>query len=93
VGGEESGGTLKLNPDSNPELRVTLEWTFPLQFAEIISGDGKLVYRERIPLADTGPFGKWTLSRKLDLRGRKWVRFEVWDVAVNGAYTQPVWLE
>ena len=23
---------------------------------------------------------------------RKWVRFEVWDVAANGAFTQPVWL-
>ena len=34
-----------------------------------------------------------TLTVKPDLRGRKWVRFEVWDVAVNGAFTQPVWLE
>jgi hypothetical protein len=93
VGGEESGSTLKLADDAQPEVRVTLDWTFPLQFAEIISGDGKQVYRERIPLADTEAFGKRTLTRKVDLRGRKWVRFEVWDVAVNGAYTQPVWLE
>jgi hypothetical protein len=93
VGGVESGGTLKLDADAKTEVRATLEWTFPLQFAEIISGDGKQVYRERIPLADTGPFGKRTLVRTLDLRGRKWVRFEVWDVAVNGAYTQPVWME
>jgi hypothetical protein len=93
VGEVESGGTLKLDANGRPEVRVTLEWTFPLQFAEVISGDGKHVYRERIPLPDAGPFGKRTLSVKPDLRGRKWVRFEVWDVAVNGAYTQPVWLE
>jgi hypothetical protein len=93
VGGEESGGTLKVPADGKIEVRVHLEWTFPLQFAEIVSGDGKKVYRERIPLADTGPFGTRTLTRMLDVSGRKWVRFEVWDVAVNGAYTQPVWLD
>jgi hypothetical protein len=93
VGGKESGATLQPDADGRPEMRVTLEWTFPLQFAEIISGDGKQVYRERISLTDTGPFGKRTLRFKPDLRGKKWVRFEVWDVAVNGAYTQPVWLE
>jgi hypothetical protein len=93
VGGKQSGAALELGADGRPEVRVALEWTFPLRFAEIISGDGKKVYRERIDLADTGPFGKRALRLKPDLRGRKWVRFEVWDVAVNGAYTQPVWLE
>jgi hypothetical protein len=93
VGGQESGGMLKLPADGRPEVRVALEWTFPLQFAEVISGDGKQVYRERIELAETGSFGKRTVTLKPDLRGRKWVRFEVWDVAVNGAFTQPVWLE
>jgi len=92
VGGQESGSTLKLDAGGRPEVRVSLEWTFPLQFAEIISGDGKQVYRERIALADTGAFGKRMLTLKPDLRGKKWARFEVWDVAVNGAYTQPVWL-
>jgi len=24
---------------------------------------------------------------------QKWVRFEVWDIATNGAFTQPVWIE
>jgi len=28
----------------------------------------------------------------IDLKGRTWVRFEVWDIAANGAFTQPVWL-
>jgi len=27
-----------------------------------------------------------------DVKGRTWVRFEVWDIAANGAFTQPVWL-
>jgi hypothetical protein len=63
-----------------------------LRFAEVISGDGQKVYRERIDLSDTGSFGTRTLALRPELRGRKWLRFEVWDVAVNGAFTQPVWL-
>ena len=92
VGGEESGESLVIPTDGKPTVRVTLDWTFPLKFAEVISGDGKRVYRERIDLTDTTPFGRRTLTLKPNLRGRKWVRFEVWDVAVNGAFTQPVWL-
>ena len=39
-----------------------------------------------------GAFGTRTLNLDAGLAGRKWVRLEVWDVARNGAYTQPVWL-
>jgi len=93
VGGKRSGEALPLKPAERPELRVNLEWTFPLRFAEVISGDGQQVYRERIDLADTAPFGQRALTVKPQLEGRTWVRFEVWDIAANGAFTQPVWLE
>src|SRR5262249_51736963 len=92
LGGKQSGETLSLKPGEQPEVRVTLEWTFPLHFAEIITGDGQQVYRQRIDLTDTGTFGERTLTLRPDLRGRKWLRLEVWDVAVNGAFTQPAWL-
>ena len=36
--------------------------------------------------------GEVLIRSFLNLRGRKWVRFEAWDVAANGAFTQPVWL-
>jgi hypothetical protein len=29
----------------------------------------------------------------VDLAGKKWARFEVWDIATNGAFTEPVWVE
>jgi hypothetical protein len=93
VGGKQSGETLKLDGDEPPLVRLTVEWTFPLRFAEVVSGDGKQVYRERITLSDTGPFGKRTLELRPKLRGSKWVRVEVWDIAADGAFTQPVWLE
>ena len=63
-----------------------------MAFAEVISGDGKQVYRQRIDLADTEGFGTRTLRIPIDLKGRTWVRFEAWDIAANGAFTQPVWL-
>ena len=50
------------------------------------------VYRERIDLADTTPFGSAHPELHPDLTGRTWVRLEAWDVATNGAFTQPVWL-
>jgi hypothetical protein len=93
VGGRASGETLALPADARPELIAEFDWTFPLRFAEVISGDGARVYRERIDLSDTGPFGQRRLTLRPALQGRRWVRFEVWDVAANGAFSQPVWLE
>lgn len=93
VGGKGGGQTLALKGGEPPELHVRLEWTYPLRFAEVISGDGRQVYRERIALADTMAFGERTLTLKPQLQGRRWVRFEVWDVAANGAFTQPIWIE
>ena len=73
-------------------LEANLEWTFPLAFAEIISGDGPKVFRQRIDLVDTESFGTRRIRLPLKLKDRAWVRFEVWDIAANGAFTQPVWL-
>jgi hypothetical protein len=72
---------------------MTLDWTFPLRFAEVVSGDGTRVRRERIDLAETGSFGERTLTLTPDLRGQKWVRVAAWDIAANGSFSQPVWLE
>ena len=71
------------------ELRARLRWTFPLAFAEVVSGDGEQVFRERIDLTDTEAFGGREIVVPVDLRGRTWARLEVWDVASNGAFTQP----
>jgi hypothetical protein len=92
VGGKSSGETLALATTERPEVRAALDWTFPLRFAELVSGDGHKVYRERIDLTDTAPFGQRTLVLHPDLSGRTWVRLEAWDAATNGAFTQPVWL-
>lgn len=79
--------------EKNWKQLLRVDWTFPLNFVEIISGDGKEVYRERIPLTDTEAFGRQSYTFEVNLKGRTWVRVEVWDVAANGAFTQFVWLE
>jgi hypothetical protein len=93
VGSLATGEVLKLPADGQVDLSAEVRWTFPLAFAEVISGDGQKVYRERIDLSNTGPFGQQSIERQVNLTGRHWVRLEVWDVAANGAFTQPVWLE
>jgi hypothetical protein len=93
IGGARSGGVAKPNHRSAVKVEAQVEWTFPLAFAEVVSGDGEKVYRDRIPLNDTKEFGSRTIEAEVDLTGRKWARLEVWDIAANGAFTMPVWFE
>ena len=93
IDGKQSGETLKLDKSGRAKLETELNWTFPMAFAEVISGDGKEVYRKQIDLSETGAFGKQTLREEIDLKGKSWVRFEAWDVAANGVISQPLWVE
>jgi hypothetical protein len=67
-----------------------VEWTFPLEFAEIVSGDGEHTSRQRIAATDLPPFGKHHFQIPFNAEGKKWVRFAVWDSAGEGAFVQPV---
>lgn len=91
VAGKSSGQEI---PDDSGEkaLEADIEWTFPMSFANVVSGDGKQVFYQRIDLSDTDGFGSKKLQIPLNLKGRTWVRFEAWDIAGNGAFTQPVWI-
>jgi len=93
VNGKTTDETVTLNAKGNAKIFLHLNWTFPLSFIEIISGDGEQVYRDRISLNNTTAFGDKDFTFSVDLKNRKWVRVEVWDVAVNGAFTQTVWLK
>jgi len=91
--GKKSGETLMIIGDGQPMLEAELEWTFPLAFAQVVSGDGEKVYRQRIDLTNSESFGTRKLRHRLDLRNITWVRFEAWDIAANGAFTQPIWIQ
>ena len=68
---------------------ASIEYTFPLDFAELVWSDGSKVDREIINLTDTTAFGTKTFRIPFDATGKKWVRFAVWDSAGNGAWLQP----
>jgi hypothetical protein len=67
-----------------------VEWTFPLEFAEVIWGDGQRTGRQIIPATDLPALGKHHFQIPFNANGEKWVRFAVWDSAGNGAFVQPV---
>ena len=73
-------------------ISADLEFTYPLDFVEVVWGDGKKVDRQVIRATDTTAHGTKKISIPFDATGKVWVRFAVWDSAGNGAFTQPSWL-
>jgi hypothetical protein len=66
-----------------------IEYTFPLEFGELVWSDGAKVDRKIIDLTGTTSFGTKNFKIPFDATGKKWVRFAVWDSAGNGAWLQP----
>jgi len=71
-------------------ISADVQWTFPLEFAEVVWGDGQKTDRQIIPLADLPAFGSHHFQIPFEATGKKWIRFAVWDSAGNGAFVQPV---
>ena len=69
---------------------VDLEWTFPLNFIEVISGDGTKTDRQVISTTNLPPMSSHHFEIPFAATGKKWVRFAAWDCAGNGAMVQPV---
>jgi hypothetical protein len=80
-----SGNEDKLSVDAN------VSWTFPLNIAEIVWGDGVKTERKIVPLSGTREFGNQTFTWTEKAPNWKWARLAVWDSAGNGAFTNPVW--
>lgn len=70
-------------------LNADVEWTFPLDFVEVVWGDGARTHSKVVSARDLAPFGKRSFSIPFDATGAKWFRFAAWDTAGNGAMTQP----
>jgi len=92
VNGAGPGSTIKVTEATKSFADFHVKWTFPLSFAELITGDGKKVYRQKIDLSYTTAFGDKNFHIPVNLKGKKWIRLEVWDAAVNGAFTQTIWV-
>jgi hypothetical protein len=66
-----------------------VQWTFPLEFVEVVWGDGKTTGSTVVSTIDLPQFGTKRFEIPFDPTGKKWVRFAAWDSAGNGAFTQP----
>ncbi len=93
VNGRKSGENATIVNGGNAEVNLELKWTFPLAYAEVITGDGHKIKRQRVDLSATESFGEKSLKVDVDVTGQRWIRVEVWDIATNGAFTQPVYLQ
>ena len=71
--------------------RAEARWTFPLEFAELVWGDGSETHRIMMPLDATRPHAQSSIDLKAPAGNWKWARLAVWDIAGNGAMTNPVW--
>ncbi len=72
---------------------ASIEYTFPLDFAELVWSDGTKVDRQIINLTDTTPFGTKSFRIPFNAAGKRWIRFAVWDSAGDGAWLQPIALK
>lgn len=75
---------------SRRTIVADVEWTFPLDFVEVVWGDGQRTDRQIISTTSLSAFGKHRFEIPFDAAGKKWVRFAAWDTAGNGAAVQPV---
>lgn len=71
-------------------ITAEVEWTFPLDFVEVVWGDGQKTDRQIVQTTDLPAFGKKRFQIPFSAAGKKWVRFAAWDVATNGAFVQPI---
>ncbi|MBA3936312.1 MAG: hypothetical protein H0X38_02535 [Planctomycetes bacterium] len=92
IGGKGSGEELALPASGATIVRAHLAWTFPPAFAEVVWGDGVAVHRQRVDLSRQPAFAATDLAIPVVMPGATWARFAAWDVAVDGAFTQPVWM-
>lgn len=71
-------------------LMAEVHWTFPLEFIELVWGNGEITERQLIKTTDLSAFGKKRFEIPFSTKGKKWIRFAAWDMASNGALVQPV---
>jgi hypothetical protein len=83
--------SIAANGDSGVKVSARVTSTFPLRLAEIVWGDGKATHRTLVDLQSTPLFDDHQYSWSAETPGWTWARFAVWDVAGDGAFTNPVW--
>jgi hypothetical protein len=77
--------------DHSVRVKTKISSTFPLRIAEVVWGDGKNIHHQIIDLQSTPAFDDHEYSWIFETPGWTWARFAVWDIAGDGAFTNPIW--
>jgi hypothetical protein len=72
------------------QVSAQLRYTLPLQFAEIVWGDGEKTFHKTYSLETTREFGAQKIQFDVDAPNWRWARLAVWDIAGNGAFANPI---
>jgi hypothetical protein len=83
--------TISTEGDRSIRVNATISSTFPLRIAELVWGDGNTTHRQTIDLDSSPAFDNHQYSWLVQTPGWTWARFAVWDVAGDGAFTNPIW--
>jgi hypothetical protein len=86
-----STGEVLLDSAKRTEGAITarVKWTLPLSHAVVVWSEGGKVKRDTALFETLGSFGDQSMSFPIP-KGATWMRLEVWDVAGNGALTNPL---
>src|SRR5207247_4232031 len=71
-------------------IMADVEWTFPLEFVEVVWGDGEKTERKIVSATDLPAFGRHRFQIPSNVAGQKWARLAAWDPAVTGAILDPI---
>jgi hypothetical protein len=85
------GFELAAKGSAEVQVKVQVTSTFPLRLASVVWGDGSVTHREAFPLDSAPAFDDHSYDWNIKAPHWRWARLEVWDVAGNGAFTQPIW--
>jgi hypothetical protein len=82
-----------MSAEGNDSIRINarISSTFPLRIAEIVWGNGRHIHHQIIDMQSTPAFDDHEYSWQVETPGWTWARFAVWDVAGDGAFTNPIW--
>jgi hypothetical protein len=83
--------TMSAEGDHSVRVNARISSTFPLRVAELVWGDGASTHHQLIDLNSTPAFDDHAYSWLVETPGWTWARFAVWDVAGDGAFTNPIW--
>ena len=77
--------------DRRIQIKARISSTFPLRLAELVWGDSATTHTKVISLESTPAFDENDYVWLVETPGWTWARFAVWDVAGDGAFTNPIW--